>query len=439
MSRGPPDRVKFRVKAVTSEDPDHPVTEVHLLAPHSRGWRSEKFCSYPQEMLLDLAQPAHVHQIQVLSHESLIATKVDIHVMQQHRGSAGGDSGEWVKLGHFVFEPNEGSGFSARELKTVKIDRKMASKLKLCFWRGYVNKHNIYNQVGIISVNLIGWLEDHQAGGEKAGSHSNQQPLSARRRLGYPEGNPSRAAGRVQGEKRAAERRGWGGVDADPNGLDRAENYAVLESNNQASFNVGSAELVSVALEAGIDPFVMHIIREAHKHKQKAVMKEDYEEARRLRDGIERLKLIGTRVAELEGKKQKAVEHEDYESAHVLKKDIDKLRQSCVSLGIGSMEGSTVAKEQQNMEMEKARSASYKPSIIGKQAPETRVNKAVDRSRQPEKVLKKDPQTRGVDAADRVRPPEAAKPVQVAEAVGAPQAPSAMPTVASNEAEVEVS
>ena len=103
-----------------------------------------------------------------------------------------------------------------------------------------------------------------------------------------------------------------------------------MESTSKAGLNVGSAELVSLALEAGIDPFVMHIIREAHKHKHKAVVREDYEEARRLRDGIERLKMIGVRVAELEGKKQKAVENEDYESAHVLKLDIDKLRQSCV-------------------------------------------------------------------------------------------------------------
>ena len=41
---------------------------------------------------------------------------------------------------------------------------------------------------------------------------------------------------------------------------------------------------------------------------------------RRLRDGIDRLKLIGKRVAELEGKKQKAVEEENYETALVLKK-----------------------------------------------------------------------------------------------------------------------
>ena len=101
------------------------------------------------------------------------------------------------------------------------------------------------------------------------------------------------------------------------------------------------------------------------------VAAQDYEEARRLRDGIERLKLIGRRVAELEGKKQKAVEHEDYESAHVLKKDIDKLRQSCVSLGIGSMEAAT--QEQRNMEREKASVANYKPRILQQEQQQTKV------------------------------------------------------------------
>ena len=49
------------------------------------------------------------------------------------------------------------------------------------------------------------------------------------------------------------------------------------------------------------------------------------------------MKLIGRKVAELEGKKQKAVEGERYENAMTLKRDIDKLRKSCVALGIGSL------------------------------------------------------------------------------------------------------
>ena len=364
MSRGPPDRLKFRVKAVTSEDPDHPVTEVHLLAPHSRGWQSEKFCSYPQELLLDLSASGgcHVHQIQVLSHQHLISTKVDIYIMQKN-GAAPGGGGDWVKLGHFVFESNEESGFAARELKTVKIDRKMTTKIKLALWRGYVNKHNIYNQVGIISVNLIGWPED--AVREEKSSHAPLQSRIGNQNMNMPNHHRQRDSSSGYAPSSKHHHAGAGGRD------ERTENY-MLESSNKTGYNVGSKELVSLALDAGIDPFVMHIIREAHKHKQKAVMKEDYSEARRLRDGIERLKLIGKRVAELEGKKQKAVEQENYESAQVLKKDIDKLRQSCVSLGIGSMQ----AAHQQAFEMAKLQDANYKPKIIGQSQSQSQSNNA---------------------------------------------------------------
>ena len=247
-----------------------------------------------------------------MSHQYLIATKVDIHVLCPQAETAGEDG--WTKLGHFVFESNQESDFAARELKTVKIDRMMTTQVKLSFWRGHVNKHNIYNQVGVVSVNLIGWPEDGMV------------PESEVPRLRGRRDESSFAGPTVLnnvGVAAARHHRGEGGRGGE-------ENYAVMESTSKAGLNVGSAELVSLALEAGIDPFVMHIIREAHKHKHKAVVREDYEEARRLRDGIERLKMIGVRVAELEGKKQKAVENEDYESAHVLKLDIDKLRQSCV-------------------------------------------------------------------------------------------------------------
>ena len=260
-----------------------------------------------------------------------------------------GTGAEWQKLGHFVFENNEKSGFSARELKTVKIDRKLTTKMKLSLSRGYVNKHNIYNQVGIISVNLIGWPEseadsDIRHAEQRSKRDHLQVHGSNRDRSSFPSSHTQQMRG---------------------GGSEKVENY-VLESSNQAGYNVGSQELVSLALDAGIDPFVMHIVREAHKHKQKAVMKEDYEEARRLRDGIERLKLIGRRVAELEGVKQKAVEQEDYENAHVLKKDIDKLRQSCVSLGIGKqgMQAAQAVKLQQ--EQQQAAKYNYpKPKIIG--------------------------------------------------------------------------
>ncbi len=263
MSRGPPDRLKFRVVAATSEDPDHPVSEVHLLAPHSRGWRSEKFCHYPQEILLELPRACHLHQMQVLSHQYLIASRVDIHVASASSDPdpAGPSGSAFTKLGHFAFESNEKNAFEARELKTVKIDRRDARRVKLSLHRGHVNKLNIYNQVGVVSVNLIGWPADDD--GVEASA-----------------GRPDASAGALA--RGAAHGHGHGPPGGIPS-RHPASGYDVASADAgvEPTYRAGSSELVSVALEAGIDPFVMEIVRNAHRHKQRAVAREDYEEARR--------------------------------------------------------------------------------------------------------------------------------------------------------------
>jgi len=58
-------------------------------------------------------------------------------------------------------------------------------------------------------------------------------------------------------------------------------------------------------------------IREIHQLKEEAVAREDYDEAARLRDGINRLKAVGAKVAQLEARKRAAVESEDYDAAKV--------------------------------------------------------------------------------------------------------------------------
>ena len=50
---------------------------------------------------------------------------------------------------------NEKTGFKARELKSVHVDA-IGVYLKLVIHKNHINKHNLYNQVGIIAVNVIG-------------------------------------------------------------------------------------------------------------------------------------------------------------------------------------------------------------------------------------------------------------------------------------------
>ena len=50
---------------------------------------------------------------------------------------------------------NEKTGFKARELKSVQVDA-VGVFLKINIHKNHINKFNLYNQVGVIAVNVIG-------------------------------------------------------------------------------------------------------------------------------------------------------------------------------------------------------------------------------------------------------------------------------------------
>lgn len=84
--------------------------------------------------------------------------------------------------------------------------------------------------------------------------------------------------------------------------------------------------MADVTLDVNVDPMTAARIREIAQLKDAAVGREEYDEAKRLKQSIEHLKIIGQKIAALEAKKRAAVDKEDYDSAKLLKADIDKLR-----------------------------------------------------------------------------------------------------------------
>jgi centrosomal protein CEP104 len=83
-----------------------------------------------------------MQQVQLLSHQSKIATRVELFV------GRGKDyfSAKWKRLGYLSLDSNERSGFKARELKSVYIDAK-GHFLKLLVHKCHVNSLNLFNQV----------------------------------------------------------------------------------------------------------------------------------------------------------------------------------------------------------------------------------------------------------------------------------------------------
>ena len=234
--------------------------------------------------MLRLDHPARIHQIQLLSHEYKIATKIELFTGVLPPGETSLDRAIMRRLGHLSFDPNTASGHQARELKSVHVNVD-AAILRVVVHKCHVNKLNIYNQVGIVALNLIGEPFVPMENGVGGGGYDGLAPGP----------RPPRQAG-----------------------------------------------VADMSLDLDVDPVTASKIREIHAQKENAVAREDYDEAKRLRDSINRLKAVGAKVAHLEHRKRSAIEAEDYDAAKVIKSEIDKLREAggVVALGEGVGAGS---------------------------------------------------------------------------------------------------
>jgi len=142
-------KLNYSVIACSGADPDFAATELNVHSPHTRGWQTSRFCEYPQEVIVELARGASISQIQLLSHQHKIATRIELFV-----GSGSSlDRAAWTRLGYLSLDTNERSRFQARELKSVYVDAQ-GRYLKLVAHRCHVNHANLFNQVGIIAMNV---------------------------------------------------------------------------------------------------------------------------------------------------------------------------------------------------------------------------------------------------------------------------------------------
>lgn len=69
-----PTKVAFQVVSSTTFDESHPATELNHHGPLISGWQSARFCSYPQELILQCESYARIRRVQILSHRYLIGT-----------------------------------------------------------------------------------------------------------------------------------------------------------------------------------------------------------------------------------------------------------------------------------------------------------------------------------------------------------------------------
>lgn len=262
-------KLRFRIVECSSEDSQHPASELLAASSQSNGWCSQRFCSFPQHITFQFLSPVQLKQLQFLSHESRIPSKIEIHVAMPEAGlNSPLSTVKFKKLGHLTLDPNERSGFKLRELKTVYVEVHCLY-IRLVFHKCHLNKHNFFNQAGLVAMIPFG---------------STMTSASAKT---LKKANP------------------------------------LLQPLPTLSHRKEPTEQESMP----IDQAAAKKLKQLEEAKSDAVKHEDYEKADRLKQEIYRIQHFGSQLRRLEDKKAVAVQNEDYETATMVKHEISRIRE----------------------------------------------------------------------------------------------------------------
>ncbi|NWT70840.1 CE104 protein, partial [Prunella himalayana] len=280
-----PHKIGFTVVSSSGHEDGFSARELMVHAPTVSGWRSPRLCQYPQEITLQLVERCRIRKLQLLAHQYMIASKIEFYISESlPEYFAPYHSERFQRLGYVPLSDNEKTDFKARELKSVYMDA-VGQYLKLIFHKNYVNKYNLYGQVALVAVNIIGDPAD--CGIDSMNSPSREKLID--HYLGIKLDDPA----------------------LDGTYLGKRDSISPLDD---------------LAFDMYQDPEVAQIIRRLDEKKREAVHLECYDHAKKLKQAIADLQKVGERLGRYEVEKRYAVEKEDYDLAKKKKEQMDEYR-----------------------------------------------------------------------------------------------------------------
>ncbi|XP_053546383.1 LOW QUALITY PROTEIN: centrosomal protein of 104 kDa [Bombina bombina] len=280
-----PHKIGFIVVSSSEHEDGFSAKELMVHAPTVNGWRSPRFCQYPQEIVIKMVERCRIRKLQLLAHQYMISSKIEFYISESlPEYFTPYQSERFRRLGYVSLSDNEKTGYKARELKSVYVDA-VGQYLKLIFHKNYVNRYNLYNQVALIAINIIGDPVDFD---EESNTPTREKLIDQ-----------------------------YLGNSAEDPALD-------------ASY-IGKPDAISplddLAFDMYQDPEVAQIIRKLDEKKQEAVRHEQYDYAKKLKQAIADLQKVGERLGRYEVEKRCAVEKEDYDLAKQKKQQMEEYRQ----------------------------------------------------------------------------------------------------------------
>ena len=250
---------------ITSQDPFYPLNNL-LLYNNKYGWQSSRFCSYPQEIIIEFHSRVNIKQINILIHEKKIPSIIEfvncfeqkINEQKYYREK---------KIGYIRLSSNEESNFKARELRKIHVNI-FTKRLKLLLHKNYSNAYNIFCQVGLIYMNFLGYILPEE-------------------------------------KKEKEEKLNYSELLLDENIDDIDENLIYEKMDDETK------EKLKMLLE---------------ELEEKKKM-ENYEECRLIKNKIDQLKKISFKISNLENYKKQYLNVNNFDKSQQINNDINKLKQ----------------------------------------------------------------------------------------------------------------
>ncbi|KAJ7306573.1 hypothetical protein JRQ81_009937 [Phrynocephalus forsythii] len=279
-----PHKIGFTVVSSSGHEDGYSAKELMVHAPTVNGWRSPRLCQYPQEIVLQMVERCRIRKLQLLAHQYLISSKIEFYISDNlPEYFTPYKSERFRRLGYISLSDNEKTGYKARELKSVYVDA-VGQYLKLTFHKNYVNRYNLYSQVALVAINIIG--EPADLGSDS--SHTSREKLIDHYLGNHPDDS-------------------------------------VLDGTYTGKLD-SISPLDDLAFDMYQDPEVAQIIRKLDEKKHEAVRHEHYDHAKKLKQAIADLQKVGERLGRYEVEKRCAVEREDYDLAKQKKQQMEEYR-----------------------------------------------------------------------------------------------------------------
>ena len=126
----------FNFISFSSQDPSHPIKSIFTPqnTPSNEGWLSNRYCAYPQEIMIKFPTEVNIRQLNILINESKIPKKIElincIPIGKRNKLLINGDKNMklipsefmYENIGYINFSSNAENQYKLRELRKIYIN-----------------------------------------------------------------------------------------------------------------------------------------------------------------------------------------------------------------------------------------------------------------------------------------------------------------------------